>query len=406
MHSRSASIIIICGFLFATLALSGCGGKRAPVAADERHPVHPQIYEGSFVEALDQLYGNPYVTPCEIDRKVRIYELARELDSRKAELDRVLETTSLVPPGYVQVRVDGFSMLETLPPSDSYPDVWETETDSWDSFFATFSSIKGAGTPKQWADLRTLFGAGIMDDLNRTKWGAGFATGPQDQATLTSIRDRLYDCWKSGTCEPTALDDMKPWVEYQPQYKALLSAFANAKNKSAAGDALNEFYDLVEDDLHFYFGFRKNKSIQKADASTAVLPVHAIELAKAAAHFSGYVQSNWSGPGFNLKMDWAPERATDVYKLLLGKGPTGRAFVSYSKKEINLFNNVRDKTIIHEFGHVLGFPDRYYTIWDGRKCEYTFHFNRSDIMSNSRTGAVKSSDFDKLKRAYLSDESN
>jgi hypothetical protein len=57
-------------------------------------------------------------------------------------------------------------------------------------------------------------------------------------------------------------------------------------------------------------------------------------------------------------------------------------------------------TVAHEFGHVLGFADHYYSVWNDRNCYYSQSSGTGDIMSNSDRGLVTARHWEILEKAY------
>lgn len=116
--------------------------------------------------------------------------------------------------------------------------------------------------------------------------------------------------------------------------------------------------------------------------------------------FINFVESNW-----NISIDYkikivSHKLPLPSYLLKIDTIPGGRAFVLHSLKEMHLYNYGYDKTIIHEFGHVLGLRDNYYTYWDPLKCVYVDQFNPADLMSDSSQGTVLNEHWNAIKKAY------
>jgi hypothetical protein len=77
-----------------------------------------------------------------------------------------------------------------------------------------------------------------------------------------------------------------------------------------------------------------------------------------------------------------------------------RASANSKTRVVRLFQDTDVAAIPHEVGHVLGFPDRYYTVWDPHACEYLDEVTGTDLMSDHRTGSVLDEDWNELARAY------
>ena len=90
----------------------------------------------------------------------------------------------------------------------------------------------------------------------------------------------------------------------------------------------------------------------------------------------------------------------DLFHILFTLEPNNRSFVNFNLKEINLFPFTAVRTVAHEYGHVLGFDDHYYTVWNSEKCEYHAQYNEEDIMSDSETGDVTNLEWQTLLDKY------
>ena len=81
-------------------------------------------------------------------------------------------------------------------------------------------------------------------------------------------------------------------------------------------------------------------------------------------------------------------------------GFDGRSFVTWKDSKVVLYSDVREKSIAHEFGHVLGLTDHYYSVWRPSRCEYTLQVLDTDIMSNPTTGEVTDVDWASVNEMY------
>lgn len=66
-----------------------------------------------------------------------------------------------------------------------------------------------------------------------------------------------------------------------------------------------------------------------------------------------------------------------------------------------LNQNSSMNVVLHEFGHVLGLRDEYYTQWNEENCSYSEQYNMASIMSSSQAGKILKSHTDELKKFYF-----
>ena len=144
---------------------------------------------------------------------------------------------------------------------------------------------------------------------------------------------------------------------------------------------------------------RKEPSV-KREGKTLHLPLYTSDLASITEQLSGYIESIWTSAELSLKIDWKAEASRDLFTVLLLRESSGRSFVSPSKKTVNLYNNVRAKSIAHEIGHVLGFTDHYYSVWNSTKCEYQDQSREDDLMSDPTYSKVLDDEWKTLQETY------
>ena len=112
-----------------------------------------------------------------------------------------------------------------------------------------------------------------------------------------------------------------------------------------------------------------------------------------------YVSEQWSRNNFKLEIQLVNERSSDVIELI----PTNRS-VSYVPDDNNrqiYLSNLLDsyagkRVLVHEFGHVLGFPDCYTEFYDSEKKSliyYEISKEDTNIMCSLKSGVSVPDDY-------------
>jgi hypothetical protein len=95
------------------------------------------------------------------------------------------------------------------------------------------------------------------------------------------------------------------------------------------------------------------------------------------------IETTWSSPKLHVKVHWEKSNVlNDIYKLTLDPAPDQRDYVTWNDQKVVFHSVEEERTIGHEIGHVLGFPDRYYTDFEESTCRYKTSINKTDIMSS------------------------
>jgi hypothetical protein len=108
--------------------------------------------------------------------------------------------------------------------------------------------------------------------------------------------------------------------------------------------------------------------------------------------------SAWSGQGHTLKIRWV-QNDPDAYRML-AHSRSSRSYVNHHDKTMVIANFAWTRTLAHELGHILGFADHYYSVWNGRNCYYTQESRLSDLMSDSQFGRVTAEHWRIMDEAY------
>lgn len=120
------------------------------------------------------------------------------------------------------------------------------------------------------------------------------------------------------------------------------------------------------------------------------------------------VERAWRGPGWELRLKKIPVReigyffgkpaSIEFQPDVIAKVLSGRRIILDAKEALTDEDAIR--TLRHEFGHVLGFPDCYLEFFDvGANALVNYQLDAGNIMC-SKTGRVTRSHFEKLLEAY------
>lgn len=144
--------------------------------------------------------------------------------------------------------------------------------------------------------------------------------------------------------------------------------------------------------------FRPNTSVERTGKKEFSVTLDPGEFKGFEKVLSDLLEAEWKGEGFHVKVRWAPGDPT-AYRFEANLR-SGRTYVNHTRRAIVLENLAWTKVLAHEFGHVLGFDDHYYSVWNAQNCYYTQLARNSDLMSSSEKGSVGRKHWDLLDQAY------
>jgi|GEM_PF-6297014 len=142
--------------------------------------------------------------------------------------------------------------------------------------------------------------------------------------------------------------------------------------------------------------FRPNPDVQRTGAKEFTVTVDIGDFRGHEATLQNILENEWQGDGWKVKMKWG---GAGAYRILAHNN-SNRSFVNHRKKTMEIANLAWTKTVAHELGHVLGFDDHYYNVWNARNCYYSQESRLGDIMSNSEKGGLAKRHWEVLDQAY------
>jgi hypothetical protein len=144
--------------------------------------------------------------------------------------------------------------------------------------------------------------------------------------------------------------------------------------------------------------FRSNPAVLRTGPKEFTVLLDAGEFAGYEKVLEKILSDEWRGLGYSVKIRWV--KANELAYRFEANLSSGRTYVNHARHAIVLENLAWTKTVAHEFGHVLGFDDHYYSVWDSQHCYYTQKARNSDLMSNSQRGGITARHWELLDQAY------
>jgi hypothetical protein len=143
--------------------------------------------------------------------------------------------------------------------------------------------------------------------------------------------------------------------------------------------------------------FRVIPAVSRVSLNKFLVKLNPGEFKGAEKQIERLILSEWKSHGFQVQIEWSDD--PNAYRLG-ANFHSARSFVNHTTKEMKIANFAFAKTVAHEFGHVLGFDDHYYSVWNETNCYYTQQSRLGDLMSNSEMGSVQKKHWDILTDAY------
>jgi hypothetical protein len=353
---------------------------------------HRQL-EGSLeANAIALLDTSSALDDCDRRLNRLVVEMGRALD-RQAERIRQMAANPDPSSRLHRVPFGPMHVREFIHPQSRGSSEWDSEVMGWEAVYAYYSKIKDHPDDKRWIALNSEYRFDIVEDQDRLD-GKNFFLDQDSAPLISQALGAVRNCLDDNDCETPDFGStrLRAWVRGIPLYAKFLA-------KPGRG-SLEELRDRLEIDHHRY-EFKHNETIRRVSRSELELPLVAGSFDGYEREFAHYVQDFWSTLSLQLIIRWHDADAShDLYKILVGSAVGARPYVSYDDRVVRLFEGGLKRTILHEMGHVLGFRDHYYSVWNPANCAYDYRSRGSDIMSNSTYGGVTPQESRELDEEY------
>ena len=329
--------------------------------------------QASLVQTLDKTYvnleGKNLDSTCDSEyyRGIK-YQIAADLDQRAKDI--VLANS-------------GNQITEQV-----LPDGWRSFTRRWSKFYYDYFQAKEKpSSDPAWYHVLKEFQGLLADDQDRImSWknpDLGHDLGP----FITKLQEMMQDCVAGGDCSDARLSESERFrVNRMEFYGHYTRKIFHGPIENKIPEA-KKFLQRLAVDADYYQSRNMGFAVD-LNEKTLLIPIRAPDFsAEELSRFERLTARKWSTDGIKIQLQFVDRATPGMFEIRLGpKG--GRPFVAIDQRQMVLPPGSSDQTISHEFGHVLGLPDEYYTRWNRWECEYIYEYDNSNIMSNHHAGGV------------------
>lgn len=198
--------------------------------------------------------------------------------------------------------------------------------------------------------------------------------------------EEVYGLIQRTQSEPNLPDNADRWRDIDTQVRFLLQ-------KDYSRQIQGKKFLTPEHTEHL---FRPNPGVKRTGPREFTVDLDAGEFEAFKEVLENLLESEWRQGGYRVKIRWVKGGA---YRFL-ARHDSSRSIVNHARRSVEIAHLAWTKTVAHELGHVLGFDDHYYNVWNERNCYYLQESRLSDLMSNSEHGKVMARHWEILNQAY------
>lgn len=381
--------LLFCSLFCAFLA--SCNSSSSGPTTPE--PVRP-TYEGDLVKLSREVYepeDSWYLYDCDVKQKQMVLEISAALEKNKENIIALKKQQLAKNSEAKIITLNGFDFIDW--PSNEFPDKWEEERYSWTEIYDIYLKIKDDPNNSNWIYVNSAARSLIFEDQYRIEYSYHPSFSLKYKENILRAYKVAEKCFKDESCTSIVLESSdETWLR-QGKYHNYI--FENMNSSESFERRRKRLVFLYKDMAYgaSRYEVSLNDSI-KVEGDTLRVPLDLEILGDDAKVVLDLLEKTWAVHGLNLKIN----NSKDGFKVYISDTPGERAFVNFTKHFMQLYTPGSFLTVEHEFGHVLGLPDSYYTSFDQRTCEYVDEYNSGDMMSAK--GKVLPSHIEQIKKTY------
>jgi hypothetical protein len=330
--------------------------------------------------------------PCDDEDYEMRLEVARALDEW-SERARFADAWIRIGPLKLRKRETSATKLE-----------WEEEVYDWSRAHALWRELRNAndGDPR-WERLRKRVVRLLnsderrrVDEVDLSLNREHVAAGPEIYALLGNCADAEIESADCAGLDEAAVTRFL--LDGNVSFRGFYRDWKEARTPVLRRRAFAELETFAE----FLFDYdrpRKTAGI-RWNGDVLEAPMRAGDFEGYEEKLAGIIEKFWNVAGNTLRIRWVESDSGTAFVFRFLDRPGFPSSVNRTKRVIRLANESRETTPAHEFGHVLGFRDRYFKIWRPRRCDYVFQFLNGDLMSEVSAGRVLPEHWRALQERY------
>jgi len=350
-------------------------------------------HASNLEESLRKTTASSLRDSCDIELLESKLEVARALDSRADDLVKWLEEHPQGDPDFTLVKLGPIYLKERnvpLEPEYKWTEIWK----DWANVIARYRAIQTQPVDQRWITLAEDVQWLVSNDYRRLVDERNFGLDEQSPDYLQEASAAVDSCLANPQCS------RPEWSPRTAEFLAENRIYSDILGSEQSRKAIEILKRRIQIDLKTRYNFWRMSNISRVDANTWSVPMYTHEFAENRDEIAQRIMRMWKSATEQVIIRWVDDVAPENFRFIADLSVGARPGTSYPNHTVTLTNEMFATTIAHEFGHVLGFRDRYFEIWDAPRCGYRSRANGADIMSRSRSGTVVQYHWDTLRREY------
>jgi len=389
--------------IFALSGVSACSSSNTTSSQQATPPplAKHETYQGPLYQSYRDIQDSSNREKCDQQQSEIQSTLIAALDSK---------TNDLLNLAYSQ----NTNTIELSPFDRSYlinkPKItpkkgWQENPYGWGIAYDYYLKHQNDSNPHFWSVLNAYVRSIITDDRKRVVYGYNYSLDHTQIEKLGALKETIEACRTNTRCaQPDWTNEQKQIVATIPAYNIIQVQLNESYFLRTKRTVIAQFADRIDVDYALHQEqFNDLVTHQVIEGKNVYnLPLDAHNFSDSDRNLlKTTIESIWSNDQNQVAVTWKNTSSNlNAFHFLFTYEPDNRSFVNFSLKEIQLypFNTLR--AVGHEIGHVLGFDDHYYTLWDSDKCQYVTQYTEEDIMSVPDSGDIVPSEWQMLEDQY------
>ncbi|MEO5667823.1 MAG: immune inhibitor A domain-containing protein [Bdellovibrionota bacterium] len=405
-----------CALVLAAGVLSACTGQWRLPSGTPPNEAHDVVAPGKLLETYltqtENMIHPGIASDCDTQNPEGVRHLLSRLDSMSTAISHFERRKNLDASTMKTLRIgdQDFLLADDRYVSASTQHAFsEKVMPTWADLIKTEDALSklsvNASTLPTWSWISSSANYLVIRDQLRLQWGKNFTVRLSERPLLASLSLKIESCLADFACDPRVLllSSISPQERSLIlRHKPYLEISALATKREAVllerRTQLGALKVWVDRDAR-QMGFVANDSIQRSGPKTFKVPLSAGPFTPQRKKIAEWLGIFWNSPRFSIDIEWREALPVSIFSLQIDEiGSIAR--VNPVEKTLTLPWISSLRTFSHEFGHVLGLPDTYETLWNAETCRYTQKAWPEDLMSASWTGHVLEEHWQELDRQY------